>query len=401
MSYYRYHDNWRTTQFVCPDCKWTGPGSALVQGEIFDAVCEFNCPACHREITVIMHPTLAESRANWDNLSDLDRKQVEDMEKFQAEFERRKLSSLDQLPPIESKAFTLAWDVQGTKHPYDTVIKLGQQVVFVEPAVWEGYQRFIEVAGILRAKYGPALRDLVPTAASELYLYGDKSAAPQLIEDARKQIFGAIPATNPAEPILPADPAHPAKAEQDEDDEDLDDQEPEDEDNLDLFGFFVEDRHFLQDLKKAVRKLIRRSTTTPEQIYHLAKLLLALDRFPRPTPGMVLELSLGITHANGEKTYQDLNLDETSFRVGNGAWIIIDPAAGGDSSCDTILEVEVGGYRELMHPTAFAEWVEAFSARVDDPKQSLDISDSEAGSEIDWDAERDDADWGRLDSDYL
>jgi hypothetical protein len=55
--------------------------------------------------------------------------------------------------------------------------------------LWEGYERFIEVAEILRKRYGTALRDLIPTPASELYLYGDELSSPRLIAQTRKRIF--------------------------------------------------------------------------------------------------------------------------------------------------------------------------------------------------------------------
>jgi hypothetical protein len=183
------------------------------------------------------------------------------------------------------------------------------------------------------------------------------------------------------------------------DDTELPEQDSEDDTKDAFLGFLVEDRHPLLVFKEAVRKLVGRTTSTPEQIYHLAKLLLALDRFPRPTTGFTLELSLGQDDANGEMSCQELHMNESSFRVGRVAWIIIDPSMGGDSKSDNVLEVEVGGYRELLHPTAFSDWAEEFALRVDDPNQTLEISDLESESEIDWDAERDDSDWEKLGSD--
>ncbi len=181
-----------------------------------------------------------------------------------------------------------------------------------------------------------------------------------------------------------------------DDDEILEEEDPRE----DLLGFYMEDRHFLKELRKDVQKLIEREDTTQEQIHHLAKLLLAIDRFPRPTKGVALEMSVGVEHANGEKSFQDLYLDDHSFRVGNGAWVIVDESIGGDSTGETILEVEVGGNRELLHPTAFADWVDAFGDRVKDSNQRLEISDLGDGSEIDWDVEGDESDWEKLGSDY-
>ena len=56
---------------------------------------------------------------------------------------------------------------------HETVIRLGDRVIFSEPGGWENYERFIEVAEILRAHYGTALKDLVPIDRSKSNLWGD------------------------------------------------------------------------------------------------------------------------------------------------------------------------------------------------------------------------------------
>jgi hypothetical protein len=38
-------------------------------------------------------------------------------------------------------------------------------MIFAEPVLYEGYERFIEVAQMFHRCYGAALRDLIPTAA--------------------------------------------------------------------------------------------------------------------------------------------------------------------------------------------------------------------------------------------
>ena len=178
--------------------------------------------------------------------------------------------------------------------------------------------------------------------------------------------------------------------------------EPEVDSDLyaELLGFCTEDRHFLLELQKVVRALISRKTTTAEQIYHLAKLLFALERFPRPTRGIALEFTLGRRHKNGESDHLVLTLDATSFQLETSTWIIPDPAVGGDSAGETVFAVETGGYREILHPTALMDWVEDLRQRAEDPQQELEISDSEDSSEIDWETEASDADWENLESDY-
>jgi hypothetical protein len=184
-----YYDNWREEEFDCPKCKWHGPGSALSLGDYTLDYAERICPACEEFITIVLHPTIAESRANWDKVSEWDRKNIEAAEAFQVEFKRRKLREPAQLPDIAEPSFTLSWDFAAEASHQETLIKHGDKIIFAEPALWEGYERFVEVAEILRARYGAALCDLMPTAVSELYLYGDYSGSSRVVAAARKRIF--------------------------------------------------------------------------------------------------------------------------------------------------------------------------------------------------------------------
>ena len=137
-------------------------------------------------IAVVLHPTIEESRANWDKVSEWDRKNIEKAEAFRADFAHRKLREPAQLPDA---AFSLHWDFANDGSSRETLIKHGDNVIFAEPALYEGYARFIEVAEILRSRYGAALRDLIPTNTSELYLYGDYSGSVAMVSEARKRIF--------------------------------------------------------------------------------------------------------------------------------------------------------------------------------------------------------------------
>jgi hypothetical protein len=166
-----------------------GPGSALSLGDYTSEYVERVCPACEELITVVLHPTIAESRANWDKVSEWDRKNIEAAEAFQAEFKRRKLREPSQLPDISEPSFTLSWDFVDHGSHRETLIKHGEKIIFAEPALWEGYERFVEVAEILHNRYGTAPRDLIPTAASKLYLYGDYSGSPAVVAAARERIF--------------------------------------------------------------------------------------------------------------------------------------------------------------------------------------------------------------------
>ncbi len=52
--------------------------------------------------------------------------------------------------------------------PREVLIKHEDNVIFAEPALYEGYQRFIEVAEILHRRYGATLGDLIPSHGDQV-----------------------------------------------------------------------------------------------------------------------------------------------------------------------------------------------------------------------------------------
>ena len=146
MSVRKYYDGWQDAEFECPACHWHGPGSALVLGDYNWESAERLCPACKECLVIVMHPTFEESRANWDKVSEWDRRNIEAAEAHQAEFALRKLRDHSQLPEIGEASFVLHWDFVDNGQRKDTVIKHRDNVIFSETALYEGYKRFIEVA---------------------------------------------------------------------------------------------------------------------------------------------------------------------------------------------------------------------------------------------------------------
>jgi hypothetical protein len=108
------------------------------------------------------------------------------IESEQARFEELCLKSPEQLPDIDELFFTLDWDFDDEM----ILLRYGKKEIFKEPAVYEGYERFEEVARILKARYGNALLDMAPTQNSEVYLYGDSLTAADRIANFRKDFFG-------------------------------------------------------------------------------------------------------------------------------------------------------------------------------------------------------------------
>jgi hypothetical protein len=138
-------------------------------------------------LAIVSYPTLEELRANQDKPGI--REYVQRIDAGLDKFAREKLRKPGQLPEIEEDSFILVWDNDhSNRDDRRTLIKYGEIIVFSEPTRWEEYERFAEVAEILKARYGHRLKDLVPTPASEDWLFGDKFRAPEYVESVREKL---------------------------------------------------------------------------------------------------------------------------------------------------------------------------------------------------------------------
>ena len=180
-NYYTYKKH----PYQCKKCTWQGLGAELRQGETFSELFELDCPSCSETVTFVPYPTTAQSRANWDSLSQRERELAERVETHHTKFESMSLKWPQQLPDITDPKFSLTWDYVDKM----TVLRHGDAVIFCEPALYEGYERFEEVALILKERYGRALIDLVPSRASWFYLYGDAISSSSRLQKFRKVTF--------------------------------------------------------------------------------------------------------------------------------------------------------------------------------------------------------------------
>jgi len=183
-----YYDGWEDEDVSCSDCSWHGKGKDCSQGEMYRELFGLDCPECGEEITVIPFPTFAESRANWEKVSEVDKMMIELAEKRREDFLSRSLHSPDQLPNIDGDDLILVWDVDGSPSDGNVLIKHGKDIIWREPSSFENYRRFEEVVNILKEKYGDCLQDLVPTRKSYLDLYGDCLGSPNALASVRKRI---------------------------------------------------------------------------------------------------------------------------------------------------------------------------------------------------------------------
>jgi hypothetical protein len=189
---FNYFDDYETPVLECSKCGWKGTfrqGFVDYYSELMDSTCP-NCKISDAPIlAIVSYPTLAEARANSDRPAIRD--WVQQIETGTKSFEEQKLRTPEQLPEISADSFTLVWDFESDEHCDNprTVIKHEGTAIFSEPARWEEYERYEEVAEILKVKYGNRIKDLLPTLRSEYYLCGDSGRSYDFVDQVRLRLF--------------------------------------------------------------------------------------------------------------------------------------------------------------------------------------------------------------------
>ena len=187
---FAYYDNWKTEVLTCPNCGWSG---TFEQGDVeyHDELADSSCPACSAapRLAIVSYPTIDESEANLDKLSDKEKASLAERKHFLAEVDKTSLKSPEELPDLTGSKIVLSWDFRKDQDGTSwTDIRLGEQILWSERAVYEGAERFLEVVGILKQKYGKRLVDLVPSDASGIYLYGDHLRSIDMVDAARASL---------------------------------------------------------------------------------------------------------------------------------------------------------------------------------------------------------------------
>lgn len=188
--HFNYYDSWRNELLEC-HCGWRGTfeqGNVEHHNELMDS----ECPNCSAIIALVAYPTGAEVERNEAHDSPF-RRSVRKAEQRQVASKSSCLRSVEQLPEIEDLEFVLEWSFEEGLGEKWTVIRKAEQEVFRELAFWEGWSRYLEVAAILKCKYGERLLDLRPSGKSWLYLLGDSLVAGERIAQYRREHFPGAP----------------------------------------------------------------------------------------------------------------------------------------------------------------------------------------------------------------
>lgn len=185
-----HYGPWKSEAVTCKQCGWVGNGNELVQGELFTDLYEMDCPSCSEVLLIVSLPTWEEAEAHREEMSPLERELFEKRTSAFAKLEKARLRLLGQLPDIPGDGeITLEWDMNwDVQDALDRTnrIKYGEEIVWEEMALYESYERFAEIAKLLKQKYGVRLVDLVPTENSKTYLWGDRYSAPKFTDDMRR-----------------------------------------------------------------------------------------------------------------------------------------------------------------------------------------------------------------------
>ena len=177
-------------------------------------------------------------------------------------------------------------------------------------------------------------------------------------------------------------------AEEWDDNEEMTEEETESE----LFPFRLEEKAIVDETIALVRELIRLPSLTPLNLHLAAKLLLALIRLPRPTPGIAIDMTISY-RLNDDLSYRGIFISEDSFRLQSGGSIYT-PGVGSDSYSDDSLEIEISGYRSNVSFYLVSGWIDSCRELLN---MSAKVSFEDLGDDdVDWDIEDAEDYWDKL-----
>jgi hypothetical protein len=162
----------------------------------------------------------------------------------------------------------------------------------------------------------------------------------------------------------------------------------------DLFAFHRQDKAVIDEIVLGLRELAAQPHLAPSRLRYLSFALLALQRFPRTTPGVELDVTLTYRFGD-EMTYLGFYVGNSSFRLQTGGSVYT-PGVGGDNFCDTVFEVGPSGFRQSDGWMALSGWIASFREHCRDREWNLGFDWIGDEAAIEWDEEFDVHHWRRL-----
>ena len=162
-----YYSAWMEETHICR-CGWQGPGKELDWSEMDSMGLEYFCPSCLEDLLFVKFPSIDEAMKHRDELPPLDREMLDSIRANRDRIDKRVMIP-DELPDIDDSRFVLDWFVTSD---HRVEIRHGDRIIMTEPSWYESAERFVEVARILKQKYGNRVCDLRPSESSWTEIVG-------------------------------------------------------------------------------------------------------------------------------------------------------------------------------------------------------------------------------------
>ncbi len=179
---FRWYSNWEQELLCCSRYGWVGNASVYHLEDAGACGAIIQCPKCQRRMGEVLFPNLkdteeAAAQGNAEaqlRLPELLR-QLGLVQARILKFEEQKIMSVDQLPELAGDSLEFIWDFAELDGEHYQIIKMGKVEIWRESAFFENIDRFNEIKGLLRRRYGPRFKALTPSRESLEWLCGDNA----------------------------------------------------------------------------------------------------------------------------------------------------------------------------------------------------------------------------------
>ncbi|MCH8547001.1 MAG: hypothetical protein LAT54_09735 [Cryomorphaceae bacterium] len=178
LNYYTY----KSTEFRCEKCGWTGLGEEATQGEMFNELFEIHCRTCDEAIAAIPYPTFEEVL---EHGSEEDKVQVRKAMALEKKVKASQAKSSKNLIDIEG-AVTITFEEIHKEDKQILAVFANDQLLWKEHIYFEYFERFIDIIHQLDKKYHGQIKDI--HYQNTTYLLGDRISAPGKIKNVVEEV---------------------------------------------------------------------------------------------------------------------------------------------------------------------------------------------------------------------
>jgi predicted DNA-binding transcriptional regulator YafY len=152
---FRWFEKWASLDLICSHCEWQGKAQTKLL-EVADdeepGNSEFRCPDCNKLLVRINYSASQQDiEKNWNQLDPWMKAVILSTPERMERFESDRLKSTDQMPKLQhSGPNFLTWGImRHSEGELSTTVKHGSQLIWIQPALWNGAEEFMRVARLL------------------------------------------------------------------------------------------------------------------------------------------------------------------------------------------------------------------------------------------------------------